>query len=164
MALRESVATPAELAAAIDAAAPWPLRHARYPGSALVARMAAALELLGARRLADAHAAELGAVGPPAGAKASPPAAPATARAALALARAAVAAATCPLHPEGGAQHRSRSACHGAQFPPASARRFRRSFRPCFRRSYRRRSAPGGELVDVQGDVDVAAWLWVARF
>jgi hypothetical protein len=23
---------------------------------------------------------------------------------------------------------------------------------------------PGGEHVDVQGDVDVATWLWVARF
>jgi DNA-binding MarR family transcriptional regulator len=100
-ALRESGATPAELAAAIDAAAPWPLRHAHYPGSALVARMPAALELLAVQRRADARARELDAAPAPAAAEVSAPASPEVARAALAAVRAEIAARPCPLHPDG---------------------------------------------------------------
>jgi hypothetical protein len=101
-ALTSSGTSPAALAMAIDQASQWgPLRQARYPGSALAARIPAALELLARRRRADAHAAELGAAGPAAAAEASTPASPAgreTVRAAAAAARAAIAATTCPLH------------------------------------------------------------------
>jgi hypothetical protein len=99
-ALEQSGVPPAVLARAIDQAREWPLREARYPGSALVARLPAALELLALQRRAEARRRELAAA-PQAAAEASAPAAPAAARAALAAARAAVAAARCPLHPAG---------------------------------------------------------------
>jgi Helix-turn-helix domain len=60
-ALRDSGASPTALAAAIDGAREWPLRDARYPGSALVGRMPAALELLAVRAAAEARRRELGA-------------------------------------------------------------------------------------------------------
>ena len=92
-ALRDSGVSPAALATTIDGAREWPLRDARYPGSALVARMPAALELLTVRAAAEARRRELGAA----------PSAPAPAKArrevieaSAAAARAAIAAAPDP--------------------------------------------------------------------
>jgi len=96
VALHASAASPAALAAAIDGAREWPLRDARYPGSALVGRIPAALELLAVRAAAEARRRELGAA----------PSAPAVAKArrevvaaSAAAARAAIAAAVDPKSP-----------------------------------------------------------------
>jgi Helix-turn-helix domain len=95
-ALRDSGVSPAALAAAIDGAREWPLRDARYPGSALVARMPAALELLAVRAAAEARRRELGAAPPaPVVAKARREVVEASA----AAARAAIAAAPDPKAP-----------------------------------------------------------------
>jgi hypothetical protein len=84
--LASSGATPAELARALDQTRQWPLRDAKWSGSALERRMPDALELLATRRRAEARQRELDA------APSAPPAAKASREVAAAAAAAAHAA------------------------------------------------------------------------